>query len=376
MHQDPLYPYGQYPDAPKEDKTEKAMPTKESSIGKPLEEREEHVKVAVEGLQRLLSEGPHFTEPPVRPSIISSLPVVVPPSFSLSYHVTTPIEERRGTPPSDALFSHPFSPPEREPTQSRSGMPDPSLTLTIPPRVADYSAGNLRGPYHQPILHNEPCGPHLHQSTWGLPPEVFMAALNSQGRKSLWPPRPRCFYCTQRTHLSTNCPQPHVCCARGQRCIVPLRHPNFSILCQYGASHQKWQDQRGKARSPAPLITLDPQLQVVLAEDHFDAESDEEHAAKGEPLTPFDLGAEFERYMTPSPDFDKELQRCSIPSPIQCTEYWDAPLPSYVPPTEQELKAQQQPSWWEADDGWDTSTLPHEWGGSHDDDGSSHLRGG
>ena len=37
-----------------------------------------------------------------------------------------------------------------------------------------------------------------------------------------------------------------------------------------------------------PLLTFDPDLQDVLAEDHFDAESDKEHAAKDEPLTPFE----------------------------------------------------------------------------------------
>ena len=268
------------------------------------------------------------------------------------------------------LSSHPFSPPKREPTQSCSGTPGPSLTLTIPPRVADYSAGNLRGPHHQPILHDKSCRPHLHTSTLGLPPEAFMAALNSQGRRSLLPPRPRCFYCTQYTHLSTDCPNPHVHCAKGRRCIISCRHPNFSILCQYEATRQKWQDQRGRARSPAPLITLDPQLRDVLAEDYFDAESDEEHAAKGEPLTPFDPSAEYQRYITPSLGLDKEPQHCSTLSPIQCTKYWDVPLPSYKPPTQQQQQQQQQPSWWEADNRWDTSAFPCKWGGSCDDNGS------
>ena len=168
--------------------------------------------------------------------------MVVPPSPTLSYHVTTPVKERGGTPPSDVLSSHPFSPLEREPTQSRSDTPGLSLTLTIPPRVADYSAGNPRGPHHQPILHDKPCGPHLHASTWGLPPEAFMAALNSQGRRSLLLPRPRCYYCAQCSHLSTDCPNPHKCCTRGKRCIVPHHHPQFFILCQYGATCQKWQD--------------------------------------------------------------------------------------------------------------------------------------
>ena len=189
MHQDPLYPYGQYPEVPKEDKAKEAVSPVESSIGKPLKEREEHIKVAVEGLERLLSGRARSTTPPVQPFNVSfPLPVVVPPSPTLSYHVTTPIEERGRTPPFDTLSNHPFSPPERESTQPRSDVPGPSLTLTIPPHIADYSAGNPRGPHHQPILHDKPCGAHLHASTWGLPSEAFMATLNSQGRRSLLPP--------------------------------------------------------------------------------------------------------------------------------------------------------------------------------------------
>ena len=179
MHQDPLYLYRQYPDVPKKDKAKEEMSPAESSVRKPLEEREECVKVTVEGLERLLSKRARSATPSVQPSNIPSLLVVVPPLPTLSYHITTPVKERGRTPPSDTLSSHPFSPPKRKPTQFCSGMPDPSLMLTIPPRVADYSAGNPRGPHHQPILHDELCGPHLHQSTWGLPPEAFMAALNS-----------------------------------------------------------------------------------------------------------------------------------------------------------------------------------------------------
>ena len=232
-------------------------------------------------------------------------------------------------------------------------MPGPSLMLMIPLRVADYSAGNPKGPHHQPILHDEPCGPHLHTSTWGLPPEAFMAALNSQGRRSLLLPRPRCYYCAQCSHLSTDCPNPHKRCARGKRCIIPCRHPQFSILCPYGATHQKWQNSCGKLRSPAPLLTLDPQLQDVLAEDCFDVESDEEHLAKGEPLTPFDPITEYQRYIMLPPNHDEEPQHCSTPSPSQCAEYWNVPLPFYEPPTQQQQQQQlqEQHSWWRADNG-------------------------
>ena len=150
------------------------------------------------------------------------------------------------------------------------------------------------------------------------------------------PPRPRCYYCAQRSHLSTDCPNPHKRCARGKRCIVLCCHPQFSILCQYGATRQKWQNLRGKLWSPTPLLTLDPQLRDLLAEDCFDAESDKEHVAKGEPLTPFDPTADYQRYMTLSPNVDKEPQHCSTLSPSQCAKYWDGPLPSYEPPTQQQ----------------------------------------
>ena len=65
MHQDPLYLYGQYPDVLKEDKVKEAVCPAESSIGKPLEEREERIKVVVEGLERLLSRRPRSATPPV-----------------------------------------------------------------------------------------------------------------------------------------------------------------------------------------------------------------------------------------------------------------------------------------------------------------------
>ena len=92
---------------------------------------------------------------------------------------------------------------------------------------------------------------------------------------------------------------------------------------------------RPARQSTVPCTTdhLRPQLRDVLAKDHFDVESDKEHTAKGELLTPFDPSAGYQHYMTPSPDLNEEPQHCSTPSPIQCATYWDVPLPSYKPPT-------------------------------------------
>ena len=105
-------------------------------------------------------------------------------------------------------------------------------------------------------------------------------------------------------------------------------------MCQW------WQDQKGKVLATPPLLTFDPDLCDVLAKDHFDAELDEEHAAKGEPLTPFEGTEDKMRYYTPKPD--------------QEPTFWDNVLPRYVSPTSPpQQQQQQQPSWWETDPrGW------------------------
>ena len=91
-----------------------------------------------------------------------------------------------------------------------------------------------------------------------------------------------------------------------------------------------------------PLLTFDPDLRDVLAEDHFDTESDEKHTAKGEPLTPFEGTENNMWYYTPEPD--------------QKPTFWDNVLLRYIsptPPPQQQQQQQQQPSWWEMDPrGW------------------------
>ena len=242
-------------------------------------------------------------------------------------------------PSTNRLSPRPDSPPDWGQSLSCTSSPGPQ-TLAIPPRVADYTAGNPRGPHHQSVLHDEPCGPGLHATIWGLPPEVFMARLRSQGHHPSFQaiPRPQCYYCTEHSHRSTECPSPHERCHQGQHCIVPHHHPQFNILCQYGGTHQRWQDRKGKALGTPPLLTFDSDLHDVLTEDHFDAESDEEHAAKGELLTPFQGTEDKTRYYTPKPN--------------QEPTFFDNMLPRYVsptPPPQQQQQQQQQPLWWETD---------------------------
>ena len=112
------------------------------------------------------------------------------------------------------------------------------------------------------------------------------------------------------------------------------------------------------ATSPS-LLTFDPDLRDVLTEDHFDAESDKEHAAKGEPLTPFEGTEDKTRYYTPEPD--------------QEPTFWDNVLPRYVspiPPPQQQQ--QQQPTWWETDPSeWTPlDQIPVDWGGTRGRAGS------
>ena len=207
MHQDPLYPYGTYPELPAD---------------------KERVEAAFQ--PPTLSQRPptpvpptRYPPPPNKPS--GALPTARSPSPALEYSIEVfaageplavespylpvtptdpPTVERARTPPSDRLSPCPNSPPDRGQSLSRTSSPDPQ-TLAIPPRVADYTAGTPRGPHHQPVLHDEPCGRGLHADTWGLPPEVFMAGLSSQGRRPSFRaiPRPQCFYCTDRGHRST-----------------------------------------------------------------------------------------------------------------------------------------------------------------------------
>ena len=336
MHQNPLYPYGTNPELP----TNKELV--EAAFQPPT-----------------LSQRPptpippmRYPTPPNKPSGV--LPTVQSPSPALEYSTEVftvgqplaaespylpitptdpPTVERVRTPPSDRLSPRPDSLSDQGQSLSCTSSPDPH-TLAIPPRVADYTAGNPRGPHHQPVLHDKPCSCGLHTTTWGLPLEVFMAGLRSQGHCPSFQaiPRPQCFYCTECSHRSAECPNPHEHCHQGQCCIVPCHHPQFSILCQYGGTHRRWQDQKGKALATPPLLTFDPDLHDVLAEDHFDMESDKEHIAKGEPLTPFEGTEDTMWYYTPEPD--------------QEPTFWDNVLPRYISPTPPPQQQQQQePSW-------------------------------
>ena len=111
--------------------------------------------------------------------------------------------------------------------------------------------------------------------------------------------------------------------------------------------------------NPPPLLTFDSNLCNVLTEDHFDAESDEEHTAKGELLTPFEGTEDNTWYYTPKPD--------------QEPTFWDNVLPRYISPTPPpQQQQQQQPSWWETDPGGWTplNQIPRDWGGTMKQAGS------
>ena len=184
MHQDPLYLYGTYPELPANKELVEAafqLPTLSQRPPTPI-------------------PPTRYPTPPNKPSGV--LPTARSPSPALEYSIEVfavgqplaaespylpvtptnpPTMERAHTPPSDRLSPRLDSPPDQGQSLSRTSSPDPH-TLAIPLRVADYTAGNPRGPHHQPVLHNEPCGRGLHATTWCLPPEVFMAGLRSQGR--------------------------------------------------------------------------------------------------------------------------------------------------------------------------------------------------
>ena len=116
---------------------------------------------------------------------------------------------------------------------------------------------------------------------------------------------------------------------------------------------------QGEGSANPPLLTFDPDLCDVLTENHFDAKSDKEHAAKGEPLTSFEGIEDKTRYYTPKPD--------------QEPTFWDNVLLRYISPTPPpQQQQQQQPSWWESDPrGWTPlNQILQDWGGTMGEDES------
>ena len=224
MHQDPLYPYGMYPELP----TNKELV--EAAFQPPTLSQRPPTPIPPTRYLTPLNKpsGVLFTTWSPSPALEYSIELFAvrqPLAAESPYLPVTPTDpptmERARTPPSDRLSPRSDSPPDQGQSLSCTSSPD-LRTSAIPLRVADYTAGNSKGPHHQPVLHDKPCSPGLHMMTWGLPPEVFMAGLMSQGRRpSFWAiPRPQCFYCTKRSHRSAECPNPHERCHQGQHCIV------------------------------------------------------------------------------------------------------------------------------------------------------------
>jgi hypothetical protein len=237
-----------------------------------------------------------------------------------------PIEEEQGYVPSTPSDYEPGPPATGGiPASSSDNNQEPALHYSdaLAPRVADYSAGNVRGPHHQPTPFD------TEQARSWLPLPGPSTATHSTGHHTYPPPAqtPKCFHCKNRGHASANCPSPHERCRRSQRCTVPRRHANFNCLCQYGRTRARWQDDRGHMRNPRSLFTFDPLLRDVLAEDAFDAESDEEREGKGKtvawtppPPAPFSI---------PPPHWQQHLVNTGTASSFRssASPRWPSPPP-------------------------------------------------
>ena len=183
MHQNLLYPYGMYPELPTNKKLIEAAFQSHTLSQRPL------TPIYLTRYPTPLNKpsGVLSTVQSPSPALKYSIDVFIvgqPLAVKSLYLPVTPTDpptvERMHTPPSDRLSPHPHSPPNQGQSLSRTSSSEP-LTLAIPLRVTDYTADNPRGPHHQPVLHDKPYGCSLHITTWGLPLEVFIAGLRSQG---------------------------------------------------------------------------------------------------------------------------------------------------------------------------------------------------
>jgi hypothetical protein len=129
--------------------------------------------------------------------------------------------------------TNPDPPSPQEPTRPANPTPfDDMYTPTIEvlpvpaPQVCNYTAGNLRGPYHQPtpFENNRHCPAPL-LTTKPLP------TGQSEHTKTI---QHCCFYCGHIGHWNNQCTSPHTKCHKVGKCIVPLRHQAFDQACGYG----------------------------------------------------------------------------------------------------------------------------------------------
>jgi len=186
------------------------------------------------------------------------------------------------------------------------GIPVARYTNALGPRILDYTAGNDAGPSHCPLLFDtEP----LQQ--WVLP-HIPSTAPPTENPPFLGFAPPQCFFCRDVRHAASDCGEPHQKCKKARRCVVPLQHPSFDRLCQYGTGHHKW----GSRPGPAPRTTFeeptDPQLPD--GSDNIEEEG------------PYEGGCEWTN-RSPSPVLvdtpDSALFDPRTPSTSQPTHYWD-----------------------------------------------------
>ena len=123
----------------------------------------------------------------------------------------------------------PPSPPEliRPTSPTPPDMYTPTIeVLPVPaPQVRDYTAGNPRGPHHQPT----PFEDDRHCPA----PRLTTKPLPGRG-ESAKTIRHRCFYCGQVGHWNNQCASPHTRCNEVGKCVVPLRHRAFNQACEHG----------------------------------------------------------------------------------------------------------------------------------------------
>jgi hypothetical protein len=100
----------------------------------------------------------------------------------------------------------------------------------------DYTAGNPRGPHHQPTMFDT-------DQNNGWPPLPGQEAGRTEGRQLRWAFNHTCWYCEKKGHWNSECPTPHLVCPRKGKCVVPLLHQAFVGVCYLGG--------RTKADSPA-----------------------------------------------------------------------------------------------------------------------------
>jgi hypothetical protein len=186
------------------------------------------------------------------------------------------------------------------------GIPAARYTNALGPRILDYTAGNAAGPSHRPLLFDtEP----LQQ--WVLP-HIPSTVPPTENPPFLGFAPPQCFFCQDVRHMASDCKEPHKKCKRARRCVVPLQHPSFDKLCQYGAGRPQW----GSRPGPAPRTTYEEPTDPQLPDGSNNMQ--EEELNRG--------GCEWIN-RSPSPVLvdmpDSTLFDPRTPSTSQPTQYWD-----------------------------------------------------